>query len=140
MLKSIYYHPWFPRLFFIKYDGGLDSGVTGYFLIEWKRVFSVGLLHFKNGTRPAYHSHAFNAISWFLSGTVTEEKLNGESKDFRPSIKPKFTPKSNCHRVISYGDTYALTFRGPWDDTWQEYRPNKVVVTLTHGRKEVDIQ
>lgn len=133
-------HKWFPRFFYKKFDGGKESGVTGYFLIEWKKVFSIGLLHFKKGSREAYHSHAFNAITWFLKGAVTEEKYGGDTKDFGPSIKPKFTPRTNLHRVISHSDTWALTFRGPWEDYWIEYRPDqkKVWVNLTHGRKEVE--
>ena len=139
-LIELYHHPWCPRFLFKKYDGGKNSGVTGYFLIEWKKVFSIGLLHFKKGSREAYHSHAFFAMTWFLKGTVTEEKYNGPNKDFGPSIIPKFTPRTNLHRVISHLDTWALTFRGPWEDYWIEYRPDKkeAWVYLTHGRKEVE--
>jgi len=113
-LKSIYLHPWFPRLFFKKYDGGKSSGVTGYFLIEWKKVFSIGLLHFKDGSREAYHSHAFNAITWWLYGKVKEiiHPLLSE-KCFSPSIRPKFTKRDCFHKVSSFGSSWALTFRGP---------------------------
>ena len=45
-MKKIYNSKWFPRLFYVKPDGGKDSGVTAYFLIEWKPVFSIGILHF----------------------------------------------------------------------------------------------
>ena len=67
MIKKIYNSKWFPRLFFVKPDGGKNSGVTAYFLIEWKVLFSVGILRFNEGTREAYHSHAFNALTWWLS-------------------------------------------------------------------------
>ena len=40
---------WIPKLFFKRADGGADSGVTAYMLIEWKALFSIGLLHFKRG-------------------------------------------------------------------------------------------
>lgn len=140
MLKSIYYHPWFPRFFFKKYDGGQDSGVTGYFLIEWKVLFSVGLLHFKDGSRESFHNHAFNALSWFIWGCVTEEHSDGTAREFAPSLLPKFTPRSCFHRVVSHGDTWCLTLRGPWASTWQEYRSKtNELVTLTHGRKEVEV-
>jgi hypothetical protein len=58
---------WIPKFFYTKPDGGKDSGVTGYFLIEWKPIFSIGILHFKEGTREAYHNHAFNALTWWLT-------------------------------------------------------------------------
>ena len=35
------------KLFTKSYDGGENSGVTGYFLIEWKNVFSIVLLNLK---------------------------------------------------------------------------------------------
>jgi hypothetical protein len=125
-----------PKFFYKKYDGGKESGVTGYFLIEWKKFFSVGILRFNTGSRLSYHSHAFNALTFFLTGRVTEVKLSGEMKQFGPSIWPKFTPRSNVHRVLAHKVTYALTFRGPWEDTWYEVNKDGVTV-LTHGRKVV---
>lgn len=137
-LSTIYHHPWCPRFFFKKYDGGQDSGVTGYFLIEFKPLFSIGLLHFKDGSRENYHSHAFNALSWFLRGKITEQKLRRKDHHFAPSLLPKYTPRENIHRVISHGDTWCLTLRGPWTPTWIEYRPDTdEFVKLTHGRKVV---
>lgn len=56
ILKQIYNNKWFPRLFYTKPDGGKDSGVTAYFLIEWKVLFSIGILHFKKGTRETSYS------------------------------------------------------------------------------------
>lgn len=137
-LKQIYHSKWFPRLFYIKPDGGKDSGVTAYFLIEWKVLFSIGILHFKKGSREAYHNHAFNALTWWLKGNVTEEKIDGTQKDFEQSMKPKYTSRDNFHKVIAHDDTYALTFRGPWKDVWNEFKHNKLI-TLTHGRKEIQI-
>lgn len=145
-LIKIYKHKWFPRLFYKASDGGKDSGVTAYFLIEWKILFSIGVLHFKKGSREAYHTHAFNALTWWLRGSVTEERVGlfsfllKKQKDFKASIKPKFTSRENFHKIIAHVSTYALTFRGPWRDTWRdtwrELRGNKTV-TLTHGRKEI---
>lgn len=125
-----------PKIFYKKYDGGQESGVIGYMLIEWKPVFSIGILHFKKGSREAFHNHAFNAMTWWLKGKVTEVQLNGIQKDFSPSLKPKITKRSCAHKVIAHCDTFALTFRGPWNDTWKEWRQGKEI-TLTHQRKIV---
>lgn len=135
---NIFMHKWLPRFFYKKFDGGIDSGVTGYFLIEWKKVFSIGLLHFKKGSREAYHNHAFNAVSFFIKGKVTEEMIDGKTKEFSTSIKPKFTSRSCFHKVFAHCDTWCLTFRGPWKDVWKEYRPkDNRLISLTHGRKEI---
>ena len=59
------------KLFHKSHDGGKNSGVTGYWLIEWKSGFSIVVLRFSKGTREAFHSHAFNALTWWLKGSVT---------------------------------------------------------------------
>lgn len=138
-LQAIYNSKWFPRLFYRKPDGGKDSGVTGYFLIEWKPLFSIGLLHFKKGSREAFHNHAFNAITFWLKGSAIEEKHpTGQQLRWAASLLPKYTPRENCHRIVADDDVYALTFRGPWNDTWFEFK-NDRYITLTHGRKVVSV-
>lgn len=136
-MKKIYNSKWFPRLFYVKPDGGKDSGVTAYFLIEWKKFFSIGILKFNEGSREAYHNHAFNALTWWMKGSVTEIKLEGEQKNYTPSFIPKYTKRDNFHKVVAYEKTFALTFRGPWSDSWKEYK-NDRYITLTHGRKEIN--
>lgn len=137
MLNKIYYHKWFPRPFYKKYDGGIESGVVGYFLFEWKAVCSIGLLRFSEGSRENYHSHAFNAITWWLSGRVTEDTWNGLMVSFSPSFRPKITTRKKVHKVFAHKKTWALTFRGPWADTWFEINKNNQKIRLTHGRKIV---
>jgi len=140
-MNGIYYHKWFPRIFFKKYDGGKESGVTGYMLLEWKTVFSIGLLHFNEGSREAFHSHAFNAVTWWLKGSVTEvHHLSGETKDFSASFKPKYTNRDCFHKVVAHTSTWALTIRGPWKDEWYEHRPVEGHVVLTHGRKKISME
>lgn len=135
-MKKIYNSKWFPRIFYTKPDGGKNSGVRAFFLIEWKILFSIGILHFNEGTREAYHNHAFNALTWWLTGSVTEIKLDGTETDYKPSIRPKYTSRDNFHKVKAHKSTWALTIRGPWVDIWNEYR-NKKLITLTHGRVEL---
>lgn len=125
-------------------DGGSESNVTGYWLIEWKGLFSIALLRFSKGSREAFHSHAFNAISWIIKGRLKEEIIEEESiflgpsiKYLEPSLVPIYTAKSRVHRVHGLEEvTWALTFRGPWDSEWYEVLRNKVTF-LTHGRKVV---
>lgn len=117
-------------------DGGKDSGVTAYILIEVKSLFSIMLLHFNSGSREAFHSHAFNAITIWLKGEVREDELEGGWKYFSAG-RWKYTPRTMFHRIFaSSRGAWALSFRGPWADTWQEYK-NGQYLTLTHGRKEI---
>jgi hypothetical protein len=119
-------------------DGGLESRVTGFFLIEIKCLFSIVLLRFSDGSRDAFHTHAFNALSWVLRGRLTERHLSGREVGYGPSVRPVFTYKDTFHRVTSTGTTWVLSFRGAWDDLWQEYIPaTDESVLLTHGRHEI---
>lgn len=125
-------------------DGGSESTVTGYWLIEWKPVFSIALLRLDDGSREAYHSHAFNAVSWLLSGRLIEEIICEDgswgTRLYNPSIKPILTPRECFHKVTSVGRSWAITFRGPWNKTWKEYLPlENRHRTLTNGRKEIPI-
>lgn len=122
------------KFFKKSYDGGPDSGVTGYWLIEIKPLFSIVLLKFNKGTRDAYHSHAFNALTIWLKGSVIEHDL------FRPLKLTKwhggyikYTPRDKIHMVEAMKNTWALSFRGPWAKTWFEYKDGKIY-ELTHGR------
>ena len=124
--------------FFSKaHDGGADSGVTGYFVVEIKSLFSIVLLRFSKGTREAYHSHAFNAFTIWLKGSIVEYDVDPHKPPkFFEAGHMKYTPRNKFHMVEALETTWALSFRGPWSNTWQEFKNGKYV-TLTHGRKEV---
>ena len=118
-------------------DGGEDSGVTGYWGVEIKSLFSVAVLKFNPGSREAYHSHAFNAITWWLKGKVTEHLIDGSSREWKPSIIPKLTKIGCTHKIYADETSYALTFRGPWISKWYEYKNSKRY-TLSNGRKIIN--
>jgi hypothetical protein len=114
-------------------DGGPDSPVDGFFLFEIKGLCSVVLLKFNKGRREAFHTHAFNALTWFIYGDLTEEKYGGDNLKYKLSLVPKYTPKSNNHRVFANKASWCLSVRGRWSNTWTEHHGDEEVV-LTHGR------
>lgn len=121
-------------------DGGPESKVWGFWLVGIKSLFSIALLRFEDGSREAYHSHAFNCVSWVLKGELLEFVLDerGGTLDcfaYRAGDRI-FTYRETFHKVVSIGRTWVLTVRGPWADTWLE-RANGRTYTLTHGRREV---
>lgn len=131
------------KLFKVMKDGGPASRVWGFWLIEIKSLFSVAVLKFEDGARDAYHTHAFNAWSWLLKGQLIEIVRGHEHLchvSYRPSLRPIYTPRDMFHKVVSLGTSWAITFRGPWSKTWQEYIPETDrTITLTHGRKEINV-
>jgi hypothetical protein len=124
-------------------DGGSKSGVSGYFLIEIKSLFSIVLLHFAPGSREAYHEHAFNAWTLWLGGHVIESVLDPVDPRRVFEARPwkagdlKYTPRELMHKITA-GDegAWAISIRGPWVNTWREWSKGSLT-TLTHGRKEV---
>jgi hypothetical protein len=132
---------WRGKFLTVRKDGGPESRVTGYWLIELKWLFSVALLRFDHGSRETFHSHAFNSISWVLGpGVLREELLNGNVNHYVRSWRPVTTLRRTFHRVFSEGRTWVLTFRGPWANEWMEFSPDGsggVFQRLTHGRQIV---
>lgn len=119
-------------------DGGPESPVDGFFIIEIKKLFSIVILHFNPGMRESYHNHAFNALTLWLKGIVREETKDDGCKLWE-SWQLKYTPRKLFHRIYTAYGAWALSFRGPWQDTWQEYIPEQDrIITLTHSRKVVD--
>lgn len=120
-------------------DGGPDSTVTGYWLMEIKSLLSVVLLKFEGDSRDAFHNHAFNCISWVLNGFLIENILDNEDLIIHgPSIIPFITRRSTFHKVDSVRTSWVLSIRGPWSKTWKEYIPSEErIITLSEGRKEV---
>jgi hypothetical protein len=119
-------------------DGGSSSPVDAYFLIEIKSLFSIALLKFNKGGREAFHTHAFDAYTWFLKGELLEECVTGATHTYTRSIKPKVTLKEKNHRVLAMKDSYCLTIRGPWAEVWTEYMEKEDTTTIfSWGRKIV---
>lgn len=119
-------------------DGGPLSRVWGYWLFEIKRLASVALLRFEDGTRESFHSHAFNSVSWILRGRLVETHLDGHIEEYPAGIWPVVTRRETFHRVSSEGTTWVLTFRGPWWKFWMEFDPvDGGFSTLTDGRREI---
>jgi len=119
-------------------DGGPESSVTGYWLCEFKSLFSIVLLKFEGLSREAYHEHAFNSISWILNGKLIETLMNYDTNIYKRSLKPIVTKRTTYHKVDSVGTTWVLSFRGPWTDTWREYLPIEAKEkVLTNHRVEI---
>lgn len=127
------------KIFAYGKDGGPDSTVWGYWLCEFKSLFSIAVLCFEDGSREAYHSHAFNCVSWILKGRLTEYNLDGKTKFYQRSLSPIITKRETFHKVHSHGRTIVITFRGPWSKTWKEFLPEtKEFITLKNGRKKYE--
>lgn len=123
-------------------DGGKESTVTGYWLCEFKSLFSIVLLKFEGKSREAFHTHAFDSWNWIVFGSVQEtvrtSPVCSEIIKYSQSLKPIFTSKDRYHKVDSDGTTWVFSIRGPWDNQWKEFLEDEGRErVLTHGRTEV---
>lgn len=126
------------KLFKKMKDGGPESTVTGYWLVEIKSLLSACLLKFEGKSREMFHTHAFNCFSWVIKGELTETMIDGSVKTYKPSIFPFVTRREDFHKVDSDKTTWVLTFRGPWKSKWMELDPNNEDISvLTHGRDKI---
>lgn len=118
-------------------DGGKESGVKCWG-IEIKWLFSIVLLRFEPNDRENYHSHAFNALTFWLKGRVSE-KVRETQKcyvvRYFEAGNIKYTPRTNTHKIHCTKTAWALSFRGPWQKEWTEVAPEGRVIKLTKGRK-----
>lgn len=136
------------RILQVSKDGGPESTVWAYWLFEIKWLGSIVLLKFEDGSRAAYHSHAFNSVSWLLSGELVEFHDADTIQDFFDQVEwhspswlfPILTFRTTKHKVVSKGRSWVLSFRGPWAKTWVERTPDGKETVLTHGRKPVELQ
>lgn len=120
-------------------DGGPQS-LVWMWGVESKRLGSVLLLKFAKGSREAYHTHAFNSVSWVLRGKLLESLREGSIHWYPASFKPVVTRRSTFHKVIGvWAANWILTIRGPWSKEWREFHPHTGRnITLTDGRIEVE--
>lgn len=130
------------RLFSLTKDGGAESRVWAYNVIESKQFGSIMFLRFEHGSREAFHSHAFNSVSWVLRGKLIEHfhpsmKTSHRFVVHNPSRRPIRTFRDTYHKVFSVGRTWVLTFRGPGAPTWRDQAVGEPERVLTHGRREV---
>jgi hypothetical protein len=128
------------RLLCVTKDGGAESRVWAFWLFAWKALCSLVLLRFEDGSRDAFHSHAFDCISWVVSGVLLEEHRDGSTAVYWPSWRPIITRRATFHRVTSFGCTRVISLRGPWADTWKDaprVAGGYAERVLTHGRQVV---
>lgn len=124
------------KLFQRSSDGGKGSGVSGFWVCEFKSLFSIVFLRFSPGSRTNFHSHAFNAFTIWLKGSVVEERWDtGTSTAYPQMGRFKYTPRANVHKVHAIKPTYCVSFRGPWHKTWFEVDPiANEMIEMTRGR------
>lgn len=120
-----------------------DGHIIQYTLFESKKNFGIILYHWKTIKQNRFHSHAFPAYAFLLSGSYTEEVIeNGVivQKTVDNRFKRRYIPQNYIHRILKAEPrTWTLVFTGKWSEFWYEYFPQyKSWRKYSWGRKKVD--
>lgn len=120
-----------------------DGHINAYILFEWKKLFSIIIYNWKTIKQNRFHSHAFPAYAFLLSGSYTQEVYSkGEIKtqEVNSWLTPRYLPRNYTHRIMkAEPNTWTIVFVGPWHDYWYEYfDENKVWVKYGWGRKVLE--
>ena len=129
------------KLFKKMTDGGPDSNSIGYFLCEFKELFSVVLLKFSGKSREVFHEHAFHCIGWLIKGELREVLIDGREYKRTPSFKPFFVGRRDYHQVhTTTPEAWVFSIRGPWKKTWRECSEELTdSYLLSNGRKRIEV-
>ena len=119
-----------------------DGHIIQYTLFECKKLFSVIIYHWKTIKQNRFHSHAFPAYAFLLSGSYTEEVIiDGvvTENTVNQWMKPRFIPKNYVHRILKAEPrTWTIVFVGKWMNYWFEYfEDTKTWVKYSWGRNKV---
>ena len=115
--------------------------VTRYTLIEIKWLFSIYIHHIATFGQDRFHTHAFNAVVYCLSGSYTDIIKDGIGLNKNTHIN-KFTegswryiPRSMNHKIVNAeNDTISLLLTGPYSNLWTEELDDETFRLLTNGR------
>lgn len=117
-----------------------DGHIIAYVIFEHKYLFSIIIYNWKTIKQNRFHSHAFSAIAFLLSGKYEQEVYTQgtiRNDTVNQWLKPRYLPKNYTHRIMKADpNTWTIIFTGPWIKYWYEYFDNtNTWVKYSWGRK-----
>ena len=119
--------------------------VIRYTFFECKWLCSIYLHCIKTETQDRFHTHAFNALAFILTGGYKEAQKDGIGRDasvtehsfVAPTVR--YIPRLLNHQLLqAQPDTITVLVTSPWSHLWtEETVDGSHVRLLTHGYREV---
>jgi len=134
----------FNSIFFQKKEVALGTGKVDQFIVfENKRLFSIIFYRWNTIDQVRFHTHAFTAFAFLLSGWYWETvKFNNiDMTNFvNVPLVPRFLPRNYCHAINNAKpNTLTMVITGPWQKHWYEYFPDtEKWVKYTWGRNKTE--
>ena len=120
-----------------------EGHIIQYILFEHKDLFSIIFYNWKTIKQNRFHTHAFPAYAFLLSGSYTEEQMLEDgtviNKTVNQWMKPRWLPRHYNHRILTAKPkTWTMVIAGKWHKYWFEYFDNSDTwVKYTWNRKVV---
>ena len=112
------------------------GNIKRFTIFEMKYLFGIIVNIFNTEDQDRFHSHAFPAFSWMITGHYFEEVIENNEIIAKKIEKSRYIPRNYIHKITkSSKNAISVTFEGPWNATWNEYFDNGRVKTYTWGRK-----
>jgi len=118
-----------------------EGNVDRYTLIEIRKLFSIYFHFIDTEFQDRFHTHAFNAVGWTVSGGYDEEVMEGVNgtKTYTKHIGRgiRRIPKMYNHRILkAKPNTMTILFTGPYNELWTE-ETDSWVKLITRGNTEI---
>jgi|TARA_R110000868_G_scaffold74337_5_gene214931 hypothetical protein len=119
-----------------------DGFIIQYTIFENKFFGGIWIYNWKTILQNRFHTHAFSAYAFLLSGSYTEEVIqDGKilTRVVSQWMRPRRLPKNYCHRILrAEPNTWTIVFFGKWEPNWWEYfNDTKTWIQYAWGRKMV---
>jgi hypothetical protein len=114
-----------------------EGHVKRYTIIEIRSLFSIYIHEIETRCQDRFHTHAFNAIGWTITGGYLEEQLpsmnhTGPGKIVKVSGVRRI-PRELNHRLLrALPNTNTILFTGAYSHLWTEEDDEGVKLITTH--------
>jgi hypothetical protein len=120
-----------------------DGFIIQYTIFENKSLGGIWVYNWKTILQNRFHTHAFSAYAFLLSGGYIEEVIeDGKilTKYVSNWMRPRYLPENYCHRILrAEPNTWTIVFFGKWVPNWWEYfNDTKTWVKYSWGRVVVE--
>jgi hypothetical protein len=120
-----------------------EGAVYSFTLFESKYLFSIIFYWWKTIDQVRFHTHAFAAIAFLLSGSYVEDRIvDGqiEENNVNQWLWPRYLPRNYTHKIKKAAPrTLTMVITGPWQKHWYEYfEDTRQWIKYGWGREKLD--
>jgi hypothetical protein len=114
-----------------------EGHVKRYTIIEIKSLFSIYIHEIETRCQDRFHTHAFNAVGWTITGGYLEEQLPSINHTCPGKIVKvsgiRRIPRELNHKLLrALPNTHTILFTGAYSHLWTEEDDTEVKLITAH--------